>query len=127
MATKYEVLASLVKRDHEAWAWQNQDEGDGNHHVIIGILRIMHDYALPPAPNQSWDWEDVVEEIYDRIAEAFSVERFDDQPTEPTNRDLLEVIEDTLDIAKKSTSLVLNDHPTKGDDMPPELDIPDQH
>lgn len=116
MATKYEVLASLVKRDHEAWAWQNQDEGEGNHHVLIGILRIMHDYALPPAPNQSWDWEDVVDEIYDRIAEAFSVEKFDEEPAKPTNRDVLEAIEGTIADARNS-----------GSDMPPELDIPNEH
>lgn len=119
MATKYEVLASLVKRDHEAWAWQNQDEGDGNHHVIMHVLRILHEYETGPrigGPNNPIDWEQAVDDIYEQIAACFNVEPFDEKPNEPSNRDVLTAIEDTIAVARSA-----------GSDMPPELDIPDQH
>jgi hypothetical protein len=85
MATKYEVLASLVQREHDNWAYMSQDDGDGNHHVIIGILRTIHDYENDPrpgGPNNPIDWEAAVEEIYDRIAHAFNITEFDEGDAE---------------------------------------------
>lgn len=120
MATKYEIVASLVKREHEQLEWEAGGNyiDDGNHLVIINLLRIMHEYKdHGPGPNSDWDWEDIVDEMFDTIAGGFATIDFDAEVFGDPNK------------AEPNPSVDPSPNPSvKGsDDMPPELDIPDQH
>jgi len=116
MATKYEVVASLVKREHDQLEWEAGGSyiDDGNHLVIINILRLMHEYKdHGPGPNSDWNWEEVVDEMFDMIARGFNTMDFDE-----------EVFGDGK--ADEPVQAPAAPTETKRDDMPPQLDIPDQ-
>lgn len=133
MATKYEIVASLVKREHDQLEWEAGGHyiDDGNHLVIINVLRIMHEYKdHGPGPNSDWDWEDIVDEMFDAIARGFATIDFDAEvfggadegpPTATESPSPNEQhFEDPATIG--STPLVELD-----ESMPPVLDIPNQH
>jgi hypothetical protein len=92
MASKYEILASVVDREHEHHAYMNNDDGDGTHHLIIGALRIMHRYEegpRPGGPNNPIDWEQAIDDIFDMLAGGYSTQDFDEAepsttPSEPS-------------------------------------------
>jgi hypothetical protein len=87
MASKYEILASVVDREHEHWVYMTNEDGDGTHHLIIGALRIMHRYETGPrpgGPNNPVDWEEAVDEIFEMLASGYSNQNFDlDEETDP--------------------------------------------
>lgn len=115
--TKFQLLAAIVREDR---AYRELEGAEAFGDVLIEILRRMHSWN-----DRKFDAPDVIDVIFEVIAGEFryAISEWDEHgsdvdsaPVEPTNRDVLEAIEDTIRVARGI-----------GSDMPPELDIPDQH
>lgn len=68
MPDRYEILAALVDANADALGDQA-----GYHHVVVGILRDLHDWE---AGRYSSD-EDLANAVYDRIAAREVVQSFE--------------------------------------------------
>lgn len=115
--TKFQLLAALIREDR---GYRELEGAEWFGDILIEILRRLHHWNDP-----KFDAPDVIDAIFEAIAEEFryAIGEWDESGTDvdtrtevPTNRDVLDAIEDTIKTARE-----------KGDDMPPELDIPDQH
>jgi hypothetical protein len=87
MASKYELLASVVMADHENWVYMNQESGEQNHLVIQHVLRILHEYENGPrrgGPNSAIYGEEVAQRIYDQIALNYTTVDFDEPDAQAT-------------------------------------------
>jgi hypothetical protein len=78
MASKYEILASVIKREQESIADDRFGDyyDDGNWQVLIHVLSILHNAEegpRPGGPNNPIDWEAAAEAIYSQIAFNHSV------------------------------------------------------
>jgi len=74
MASKYEILASVIKREHDQLEWEGRDAV--GLWPLIHILGIIHDAEegpRPGGPNNPIDWESAVDDIYDQIATNYTV------------------------------------------------------
>ena len=76
MPSKYEILASVIKREHD----NLEDEGgyidDGSWGVLIDVLAILHEAEegpRPGGPNNSIDWAKAAGEIFELLAHAHNV------------------------------------------------------
>ncbi len=59
MATKYEVLASLIEADHERWGGDDM----GLHHVIGGVVGVIS--------KTHGSEEELADAIYELIADSY--------------------------------------------------------
>ncbi len=59
MATKYEVLASLIEADHARWGGDDQ----GLHHVIHGVVGLIS--------RTHGSEDDLADAIYEYIADSY--------------------------------------------------------
>lgn len=66
-----------------------------------------------PGPNRDWDWEEVVDGMFDAIAHGFATIDFDEEVFGPS-------------AAAEVDHPAAAERTVAADLMPPELDIPDQ-
>ena len=59
MATKYDVLASLIDADHDRWGGDDM----GLHHVVSGVVGLIS--------QTHGSEEDLADAIYDLIADSY--------------------------------------------------------
>jgi len=97
MPSKYEILASVIKRENDQLEWEGRD-GFGLWPLIhiLGIIHTHDEGPRPGGPNNPVDWEQAVDEIYEQIATNYSIIDFDqpapyDLPDAPTEEAKAEV------------------------------------
>jgi len=71
MPSKYEILASVIKREHDNLAEESHYIDDGSWQVLLHVLSILHhaeEGPRPGGPNNPIDWEGAADAIYSQIA-----------------------------------------------------------
>lgn len=115
--TKFQLLAAIIGQDR---AYRELEGAEAFGDVLIEILRRLHHWN-----DDKWDATTVIDVVFDAIAEEFRYaigewdghgNDIDSSAPEPKHGNVLDAIEDTVRIARAN-----------GSDMPPQLDILNQH